>query len=343
MIKDQKRTIFFRSVPNSCSLRSLKNYFRTILKSKFKIQKGKNKGKKKSGFATICTSTLEDEKVLFSSKHLLDGNELIFQKYKTDDELFQEAADMLQKRIYVNNLPHNVKRAEVAQLFSKFGNVKKVFLKTKKAKDPESGEEKLKVNCFVNFENKDAVSRCLESQPLKIKCNVLELYQKLTPQKRDQGDKELGQHEARKLQKKPKINLEKKSPLIEKNNFFGKISKMKNDYIKNINWNDEFRIGGYGMQNPLVNEEIHPHPSKIRGRGRPGMFSITPFASIDGLIYDWMGYDSNFAFSLKRLVPKKSLSQRLFVLRNRHNLQMEDNDEGYDHSFSNLRMNKFGN
>lgn len=337
MNKDLKRKLFFRSVPNSCSLKVLKSYFKAILASKFTIKKGKNKGKKKSGFATITVSAREDEETLTTSKHQIDGNELLFQKYKTDDELFLEAANMLQKRIYVNNLPHNVKRSEIIDLFSRFGVVRKVFLKPKKAENTQTGDVELKVNSYVNFERPEDVKKCLDNQPLFIGNNLLELYQKTTPKKREKMILKIDDHH-KNFQRERK-NLEKFSQLEVKKNLEKKIWRKKKLGAScryggtNRLWDHQRRNEPYPAYH-----KFHLHSPTIRGRGKAGRFIIQPFTPVDTSFADWMGHDSNYYFSYKNLVPMRFLSGKLLGSK-AHDLQIED--EGYNHSFSNLRLNKF--
>lgn len=351
MISNQKQRLFFRTVPNSCSLRVLKSYFKGVLKHKFSLQKGKNKGKRKSGYAIIIVSDPEDVQCLLDLKHYVEGNELVFQKFKTDEELFLEATDMLQKRIYISNFPIETTKDDISLLFSQFGKLEKIFLKPKKIMDDLTGDWKLVMNSFVNFEQKKDAKKCLGSQPLKSGSTVLNIYQKLDPKKRfkDKSEDTLfknydSQHHSQQdsqhhslyhsqhhLQQYRKNYLENSSNFMSKNKFHLS-SKQK--------FNSDFKKKEYKNRDNLTKKkQIPPRYLTYRRRGGDGNYVIKPFQLLKFRTVDWMGKTLTDYFSLKFLVPQRIDSER-FIGWNRKVLPVNANDVGYDHNQNNIRLNK---
>lgn len=323
MIVKKNHTLFIGSLPSSCTVRVLKEYFKKTLNGKFKLKKGKNKGKNKAGYAIITVFSDVDKAILLYNEHLLKGNKLKFQKYKTQDELFLEASDMLQRRIYINNLPIGTTQLEVEKLFSQFGEIETVFLKEKVRKIENHNLEEKVLKSFITFKNGNYVNKCLEKRPIYINGQELELYQKTTPKSRDTKkfvivpESYSNQGAPRKDRKDPydspegNLNKHFRKKKLEKN-----FSNFTQKTLFSTDFTSSFSV-----------------PGRVTRRGKRGRFGSSPFKCVPFEYVDWMNYPVEEFFSLKGLVPRRLEA----VIDGREG---EDFVDGYNHHPANLRMNK---
>lgn len=304
MIDNEPVSVFIRSIPSGCTLAILKNFLSQILLGDFKLKRGKSKGKNKSGHATVTVYNERDLQTLLHDTLILQGVELEIQRLKTPEELFTEVSTMLKKRIYIDNLPFQVKHSEVKSLFSKFGAIKNVFIKPK-IEISEDGVERRFINSYVNFNKVEDTRKCLDAIPVFLNGHELYLYQKLTPQ-----------------------NKKKKSRASRYPGWSKPVSTAKFEFNKNLIKNNEAK-----KSKSQKSKELFPVRIAITGRGREGKYQIEPFQKSQHSYKDWIGNSIDYHLSLKSLLPfpmHAGASQR-----RRSNLEC-----GYNHDIGNLRISK---
>lgn len=333
MITNEPEPLFVRSIPSKCTLTTLKDFFSKILHGEFQIKKGKSKGKNKPGFAILAVYDERDKRTLLQDTLILQGVELEIQRYKTPKELFLDASDMLQKRIYINNLPSGTSELEVRHLFSQFGVIENIFYKARIPMIEDHGRDKnnkCPIKCYVDFSTVLEAKNCLKATPLFYKDHKLELYQKLTPTNRhDKSAKRLNF----KRPKQPK-NIKKAEKKLKKNSRGKRFDN--NSHIQNPIKNNESGSKDAKLStNPLNTQksEYMILPSYRLGRGKKGKFAIKPFKRRGSEFNDWMDQNVNYFFSYQNLVPISSTASGI-------SQRGDKNHRGYNHSPSNVKLNK---
>lgn len=178
--KNTSQQLFVGSLTETCSPAAIESYLSLKLKGEFKIDKSKNKAKKKQGFAVISVSSKTDKDFLLNSCHMIGGQEKKFQVYKSEEELLRHATEVLKKRIYVKGFPLDVTEKEITEIFSRFGDIEMVFIKMNKKYFEGGFFGTAMVKSYVTYKNECSSKRCLEEQPIFYKGAQLELYQKST-------------------------------------------------------------------------------------------------------------------------------------------------------------------
>lgn len=318
MMSNNQETLFVRSIPNACKLAVLNDFFSSILEGEFEIKKGKSKGKNKPGHALITVHSERDRRTLLEGTLVLQGAELSIQRYKTPKDLFLEASDMLQKRVYINNLPFDATMPEVKQLFSQFGGIQNIFMKPKIAEgEEEVRAERRFIKSYVNFNKIEEAKKCLQAVPIYFKGHKLHLYQKLTPKNRLKETR---------LTKFPQAESK-----VSTSKFIYHDELIKNNFNKNP---DPYHLPETRfLQGRIRSRNVFRTSEAIPKRSREGRFQIEPFKPMISGYSDWMNNQVECYFSFKDILPlplgAASIARRNYV-----------KECGYNHSFSNLRMNK---
>lgn len=356
MIEDNTNVLFIKKLPTSYDLVDLQKSLVEFLKGNFNIKRGKKKGKnKKSSYAVITLSSAEDRLSLLNSNVAYNGIFLRFEEYKSPEQLFYQASNMLQRRIYINNFPPSVVRDEVLQKFTNYGEIDTLFLKKQIVKEG-SEEEQMLIKSFVTFKDLTGVRKCFGDLPLFYKGCELELYQITTPERRiskkDSRQRPApvgksgrqGYYDNIYIKKKQGYNPQR-GQYNRNNGRGGHVLKQRGGYhppSSKINYNRRekrrnkaTKLSKKSLKYKDRRRQEHHSPQQGR-RGRTGKFAIMPFKNRAAEFNDWMGFVIKEYFSTMNLAPV-SIASVPYQKR-----QGSNEIEGYDHRYANIRFNKIG-
>lgn len=160
--------IYVGSLPPSTSAKALQGYFKKLVKV-VNLRRIKNKGRKSPGYAILKVDTKAEFDYLISTDHFINGQKLIVKAYLTPQQRLKIEKSLVNRRVYVKNLPEYAPVEQLKQLFRRFGDVKSVVLKEKQAQGEVYG--------FITFFDHHSAKRCLERGFIEFRGNDLEIKQ----------------------------------------------------------------------------------------------------------------------------------------------------------------------
>lgn len=325
MIKNPNLVLYIKNLPLKYDMSQLKSALAKEIQGGFFVKMSKRKRQRsRRTFAILTLTRPEDMDTLLGSQIELTGRKLKFEIYKSHEELKSETIGMLEKRVYIDNLPTKIKRNQVKNEFIKFGEIDRIFLKI--VKDNRNKGTPPHSKCYITFSDKKSADLCMQSSPYKFLNHEIVVYQK--------QDTHQNRQAAFPKPSSPKI----------KNPYY--LNEKMGGYESYQRFTKKNSSGCYSGKNPRFSiEENLGEKKKINrylSRNIFYYFESSKFISLEttpyrGLKYgsnDWMGQKISYCFSMRNLVPKISEKNCGFDLDSFSSCNF------YNHQSSNLKFQK---
>lgn len=329
MIENQNLKLYIKNTPSKYSLESLKLKISNQIAGHFRIKKRKaNQGGRKKAHAILTLANLEDRDHLLSTAIELNGKTLVFEQFKTSKELNLETALILQRRVYINGISHNVKRERVKEEFSKYGEIERIFFKKTKSKSPGGS---FKSKCYITFKHKESVEACMCIHPYIFLGKKITLSQKEhihNIKRRDESPPPPGVH------RDSSVNYNDDA-------YWERGRKLENSSINDIKGRTERPGDALGIPHgAFYKVDAQSSRGLIRnqifdeGSMRCYSFGINPFRDLLDLYSDWMNQTVDYYFDISEIVPR--ITDQGYP--GRRMLQPKSN---YNHHLGNLKFKTF--
>lgn len=334
MAENPNLMLFIKNTPPQYSVDSLRLAIADYVEGDFCLKRRrKNQGSRKKQHAIIMLTNHRDKSHLLQTSIEFKGRTLVFQTYKTSEDLQLDTAKLLQRRVYIEGIPYNFKRSKIKNEFSKYGEIDKIFFKKIKSKSSDSSDP-ARSKCYITFKDIKSAHACMKVTKHLFFGREIVLYQKESIHKKKQGEEEARPSGGEKVHRDLSSNKNEDDADLE--NWRKGDSEYPDErpsrHLKRV----RRRKSPVGAPYGLDFEHPRRFPRNVIYDARSSNYfqsEINPYRDLKDPQIDWMNQTVKSQFIIGKIVPKISESRPIGNWR----LSLKTN---YNHHESNLNFQK---